>query len=126
ARGEGAKRARNAPTLERAIGVGAGVHGPGPMTVARARLFDVGHSHGTFLTNEFGFELARKHARALRAVAIALGFGLPLLWLLLGAPHWQLGLGAAACGIIGLLAERWLFFAEARHTVRLYHGDPRT
>ena len=27
--------------------------------------------------------------------------------------------------LIGLLAERWLFFAEARHTVRLYHGDRR-
>jgi len=25
-----------------------------------------------------------------------------------------------------LLVERWLFFAEAKHTVRLYHGDPRT
>ena len=26
----------------------------------------------------------------------------------------------------GLFAERWLFFAEARHTVRLYHGEART
>ena len=23
----------------------------------------------------------------------------------------------------GLLGERWLFFAEARHSVRAYHGD---
>jgi len=124
--GEKAAGARTAPTLERAIGVPAGVHGPGPMTVAQARLLDAGHSHGTFLTNEFGFELARQHARFLRGAALALGFGVPLAWLLLGAPYWQVGLGAAACGIIGLLAERWLFFAEARHTVRLYHGDRRT
>jgi len=124
--GEKAAGTRTAPTLERAIGVPAGVHGPGPMTMARARLLDTGHSHGTFLTNEFGFELARQHARFLRGAALALGFGVPLIWLLLGAPYWQAGLAAAACGIIGLLAERWLFFAEARHTVRLYHGDRRT
>lgn len=124
--GEGARSTRNAPTLERAIGVAEGVHGPGPVSVAHARLLDAGHSHGTFLTHEFGFELARQHARFLRAVALALGFGVPLTWLLFGAPRWQLGLFAAACAIIGLLAERWLFFAEARHTVRLYHGDPRT
>ena len=122
-RGAGAKRA---PTLERAIGVDAGVHGPGTMTAARARLLDVGHSHGTFLTDEFGFVLARRHAKVLRGAAIVLGFLLPLAWLLAGAAHWQLGVAAACCGIMGLLAERWLFFAEARHTVRLYHGDPRT
>jgi DMSO reductase anchor subunit len=115
-----------APTLERAIGVPAGVHGPGPISVMHARLLDVGHSHGTFLTKEFGFELARRHARVLRAAALVLGFGLPFVWLVSGAQRWQLGLAAALCGIIGLLAERWLFFAEARHTVRLYHGDPRT
>ena len=115
-----------APTLERAIGVPAGVHGPGPVSVMHARLLDVGHSHGTFLTSEFGFELARRHARVLRGVALTLGFGLPLVWLATGVQRWPLGLLAALCGIIGLLAERWLFFAEARHTVRLYHGDPRT
>ena len=117
---------KKAPTLERAIGVEQGVHGPGAMSVAQARLLDVGHSHGTFLTKEFVFTLARRYAIALRTVTIVLGFGLPLAWLLSDATRWELGLGAAVCGIIGLLAERWLFFAEARHTVRLYHGDPRT
>jgi DMSO reductase anchor subunit len=102
------------------------VHGPGPISAAHARLLDVGHSHGTFLTSEFGFELARRHARGLRGVALALGFGLPLAWLVVGVAHWQPALAAAVCCIMGLLVERWLFFAEAKHTVRLYHGDPRT
>jgi DMSO reductase anchor subunit len=124
--GERGAAVRKAPTLERAIGVDQGVHGAGVMTAARARLLDVGHSHGTFLTDEFGFVLARQHARMLRGAALVLGFALPLGWLVAGASRWQLGVAAAACGIIGLLAERWLFFAEARHTVRLYHGDPRT
>jgi len=117
---------KKATTLEHAIGVDQGVHGPGPMSVAQARLLDVGHSHGTFLTKEFVFTLARRYSIPLRAVAIVLGFGLPFVWLLSGGTHWQSGLAAAVCGIIGLLAERWLFFAEAKHTVRLYHGDPST
>ena len=113
-------------TLERAIGVAEGVRGPGPVSVAHARLLDVGHSHGTFLTREFGFVVAQRHARGLRVVALALGFGLPLVWLASGIAQWRAALAAVACCIIGLLIERWLFFAEARHTVRLYHGDPRT
>jgi DMSO reductase anchor subunit len=115
-----------APTLERAIGVKEGVHGPGAASIAQARLLEVGHSHGTFLTREFGFVVARRHARALRAAALGLGFGLPLAWLVTAVARWQLALVAAACCIIGMLIERWLFFAEAKHTVRLYHGDPRT
>jgi sulfite dehydrogenase (quinone) subunit SoeC len=118
---------KSAPTtLAHAIGVDQGVRGPGALSVAQARLLDVGHSRGTFLTNEFGFVLARQHATTLRALAVALAFGLPFLWLVAGGSRWQPALAAAACGIIGLLVERWLFFAEARHTVRLYHGDPRT
>ncbi|MEO8739961.1 MAG: DmsC/YnfH family molybdoenzyme membrane anchor subunit [Casimicrobiaceae bacterium] len=113
-----------APTLERAIGVREGVRPPG-VSVAQARLFDVGHSHGTFLTNEFGFTLARRHATALRSAALALGFGLPALAIAVDARGAALLFTVAALCMVGLLAERWLFFAEARHTVRLYHGDAR-
>ena len=118
--------AGDALTLERAIGVQEGVRGAAPVGLGRARLLDVGHSHATFLTDEFGFVLARRHARVLRALALALAFGLPLAWLASGLARWPLALAAAACCIIGLLIERGLFFAEAKHTVRLYHGDPRT
>jgi DMSO reductase anchor subunit len=125
--------ARDAPTLERAIGVprypneypNKGVHPPG-MTVARARLFDVGHSHGTFLTDEFGFVLARRNAVLLRVAALAAGFVVPAAWIVSGATNAPAALTAAIVCLAGLLAERWLFFAEAQHTVRLYHGAPRT
>lgn len=125
--------ARDAPTLERAIGlsrypnksVNEGGRPPG-MTVARARLFDVGHSHGTFLTDEFGFVLARRHALALRLAALTAGFGVPAAWIVSGAASASVASLAAIVCLAGLLAERWLFFAEAQHTVRLYHGAPRT
>jgi sulfite dehydrogenase (quinone) subunit SoeC len=86
------------------------------------RLLDVGHTHGTFLTNEFGFQLARDRARMLRWFAIVSGFLLPLVLLFVrDAPPFA----AAVSCIAGLLVERWLFFAEAEHVVRLYHGQQR-
>ncbi len=117
--------ATDAVTLERAIGVREGVRPPG-MTVAQARLFDAGHTHGTFLTKEFGFTLARKHATALRACALALAFGIPAVAFATDMRSAVAAAAVAALCIMGLFAERWLFFAEARHTVRLYHGDART
>jgi sulfite dehydrogenase (quinone) subunit SoeC len=85
------------------------------------RLLDVGHSHGTFLTNEFGFSIAREKARLLRWVAIFCAFIVPLLLCYLTKWFWV----ASLICIIGLLVERWLFFAEAEHVVRLYHGQQR-
>jgi len=117
---------RGGTTLSHAVGVDAGVRAPGAPATVRARLFDAGHSRGTFLTHEFGFVFARRYATILRAIALGLGFGLPLVYLIWGGGLWQASLAVALCCIVGLLVERWLFFAEARHTVRLYHGDART
>jgi sulfite dehydrogenase (quinone) subunit SoeC len=86
-------------------------------TAARIKLLDAGHSHGTFLTDEFAFRLARERAQGLRAAVAAAGFLAPLLLVVFlddAAP-----LAAILC-LAGLLVERWLFFAEARHTVNLY------
>jgi len=33
---------------------------------------------------------------------------------------------AALSAYLGVFVERWLFFAEARHVVNLYHGAQRT
>lgn len=85
------------------------------------RLLDVGHSHGTFLTNEFGFSVAREKARLLRWIAIGCGFVLPLVLCYFTKWFWV----ASFVCIAGLLVERWLFFAEAEHVVRLYHGQQR-
>jgi DMSO reductase anchor subunit len=100
------------PTLQAALGM---------PSVAKLKLFDAGHSHGTYLTDEFAFRLARERAEALRAVVAVAGFLLPLVLLVMledAAP-----LAALVC-LGGLLVERWLFFAEARHTVNLYQKRP--
>ncbi len=95
----------------------------GQPTAARIKLLDAGHTHGTFLTNEFAFQLARRNAQRLGDVSWAAAFLVPAAVLLL-MPDAMLG-AALAC-LAGLLVERWLFFAEARHTVNLYHGAQRT
>ncbi len=121
-------------TLEQAIGVAHGV-GPKPVpgrtttagpSVMAARLLDAGHSRGTFLTDEFGHRMTPSRRRALIGFAATAGAAVPLAWLTLGLHEWRGALLAALACVAGLLAERWLFFADARHTVMLYHGDRRT
>jgi DMSO reductase anchor subunit len=118
---------RSGPTLERAIGV---EHGVGPPRSGRAvagtiaaRLLDAGHTKGTFLTREFLYAMPASRRRLLRAIALIAGFAVPLLWLATGHTDGRAGAAAFVVCIVGLVAERWLFFAEARHTVRLYHGE---
>jgi DMSO reductase anchor subunit len=83
------------------------------------KLLDVGHTHASFLTREFGYELAASHAVILKLMMWLLAFALPLLIIVL-APG--LAWLAAICCIAGVAVERWLFFAQAKHVVRLYHG----
>ncbi len=94
------------------------------------RLFEAPHTEENYLLKEMGFRVARKHAARLRRIARLAGFALPglaslLAVLLSRAP----GAAAAGVGLIsaafGVVAERWLFFAEAKHTVTLYYGAER-
>ena len=110
-------------TLERAIGVEHGVGPPGPASVMAARLLDAGHSRGTFLTREFVARVSSARVASARALAVIAGFVVPGAAIALEP---ELAWLAFATCMIGLTAERWLFFAEARHTVRLYHGEART
>jgi DMSO reductase anchor subunit len=74
-----------------------------------------------------GFRIARKHAVRLRRIARIAGFALPALLTVfaLFRPGRAAALAAALAVIsmaLGLVVERWLFFAEAKHTVTLYYG----
>jgi DMSO reductase anchor subunit len=87
------------------------------------------HTEENYLLKEMGFRIARKHAARLRVIAQVLAFALPLLMLAaafgLSAMPWLaagLSLVAAVSQLGGMLVERWLFFAEAKHTVTLYYG----
>ena len=94
-------------------------------TRAGVKLLDTGHTHGTFLTQEFGFQLARERAGLLRILVFVVGFGVPGLMLIsiFNQPEsvWAAAVALFAI-MLGTAIERWLFFAEARHVVNLYHG----
>lgn len=98
------------------------------LTRAKIKLLDTGHTHGTFLTQEFGFQLARQKAGVLKVVVFVVGFALPglmLVWVFNQQGGQAAAVVAAFAGILGAAVERWLFFAEARHVVNLYHGAQR-
>jgi len=92
--------------------------------IGTVRPLDPPHTETNYLLREMGFRLARKHAAKLRNLTLLIGFGLPILLTLVAT---QLGFGglllplAATVALAGMLLERWLMFAEARHTVTLYY-----
>ncbi|TNE38636.1 MAG: dimethyl sulfoxide reductase anchor subunit [Alphaproteobacteria bacterium] len=93
----------------------------------RVRLLEAPHTEANYLMKEMGFKIARKHAAKLRWITLLAGFALPLLLIVLsmnvtGGFAAFLVILSVASAAIGILAERWLFFAEARHTVGLYYG----
>ncbi len=96
---------------------------------ARVRLLDVGHTAGTFLTDEFSYRVAAGRLLQLRLLAACLAFLVPTLLLafaVLGLFHNGLFAIALVSAFVGIFTERWLFFAQARHVVNLYHGAQRT
>ena len=107
-----------ASTAESATGLGG---------IGKVRLFAAPHTEENYLLTEMGYRVARKHAEKLRVLALAFGFTLPavLVFAALLLPGWGaiVLLALATIGnAAGTLTERWLFFAEARHTVTLYYG----
>ena len=78
-----------------------------------------------YLLKEMGFQIARKHRLRLRLIVRIAGFLVPLLATLvalLGLAPLLAALVAVLSAALGLVIERWLFFAEAKHTVTLYYG----
>ena len=94
----------------------------------RVRLLEAPNTESNFIMKEMGFRTARKHAERLRRITHLSGFLAPLVCVLAaellepGALAGFLALLAVPAAAVGLLAERWLFFAEAKHTVMLYYG----
>jgi DMSO reductase anchor subunit len=91
------------------------------------RLLEPPHTQDNYLLQEMGFRLARKHKTRLRLIARVTGFILPaLLSLTALVTSGMIAAIAAALAVLsaalGLVIERWLFFAEAKHTVMLYYG----
>ncbi len=107
-------------TMESATGLGA---------LGRVRMLEAPHTEENYLLREMGFRIGRKHAARLRQITLAVGFVIPIVLLIAGSVLDGVVAGilfplSAVCALLGLYAERWLFFAQATHTAMLYYGRP--
>ncbi len=107
-----------ASTVETATGLGR---------LGKVHLMDFPHSSRNYLQKEMGYRVARKHAAKLRKISLITLFALSilaalssLLWPALSAIFAVIAVLSSSFGVV---IERWLFFAEARHVVNLYYGD---
>jgi DMSO reductase anchor subunit len=111
--------ARRQSTPETATGLGP---------IGAVRLFERPHATENYLTREMGFRVARRHAAKLARLSLIVGGIVPallLLAVLIAGPGGPAILAAALAVLAfaaGVLTERWLFFAEARHVVMNYYG----
>lgn len=105
------RRVDNPPkpvTAEAATGLGH---------IGKVRHLEGPHTESNYLLKEMGYRIGRKHSIRLRQIfhicwilsLIAIFAGIPMLALINGS--------------IAILCERWLFFAEAKHTVTLFYGE---
>ena len=100
-------------TLQSATGIRA------PQLVQKS----MGMSAGSFNTREFFHGASRAALKQIKLAFIVLTFALPALLLLWAvSAHSTLAFVLAfAVQVPGLLAERWFFFAQARHPQNLYY-----
>jgi sulfite dehydrogenase (quinone) subunit SoeC len=104
---------RHRSTLQSAIGVAA----------PRLLQTSMGMSAGSFNTREFFHHVSLAALGRIRLVSFALGYAMPALlaaWAIAaGSPlPWLLAVPIQAAGLI---ADRWYFFAQARHPQNLYY-----
>lgn len=94
--------------------------------IGAVRSFERPHTESNYLLKEMGFVLARRHVPKLRAIALLGTLALPGALMAL-AVVWPLAapvllVAAVLVFQLGALVERWLFFAQARHTIATYYG----
>ena len=104
-------RLRPKSTLATAIGINH------PRIVQKAQ----GFMGGSFNTREFFHGRPDRVVRAARWVFLLLAFPVPAWLLGWGGGSLQAFVAAFVLQFAGLLAERWYFFAEARHPQNLYY-----
>lgn len=112
-RGGAGRFAAARSSMESATGLGR---------IGRVSVFEQPHTGGNYLMREMIFTVGRKHASRVRMIAMVAGVMLPAM-----ALAWVPGPAAVVLAVgahlVGALAHRWLFFAEAEHVVGLYYGQ---
>ena len=88
----------------------------------KVRAFEPPHTGTNYLMKEMIHTVGRKHAQKLRILALLGMSVLPVLILLVLGHGFVAMKLAVVLHVLGMLAARWLFFAQAEHVVGLYYG----
>jgi len=104
--------ARSGSSIESATGLG---------DLGKVRLLEKPHSGKNYLLQEMVYVVGRKHAAKLRVIALVLVALLPAVLILFTEVNHMVVAVIMLSHIVGLFAQRWLFFAQAEHVVGLYY-----
>ena len=85
------------------------------------RAFDAAHTNRNYLLNEMVYKVARKHAVKIRCISFFAAFVLPMSLILIFPGNFSVSVLIIASHLVGIYFSRWLFFAEAKHSVSFYY-----
>ena len=85
------------------------------------RSFDVAHTSRNYLLNEMVYKVARKHAIKIRYISFFSAFVLPMSLILMFPGNFSVSVLVIGIHFVGIYFSRWLFFAEAKHSVSFYY-----
>ena len=85
------------------------------------RPFDVAHTNRNYLLNEMVYKVARKHSVKIRYISFFMAFVFPMSLILIFPINFSVSVSAITIHLIGIYFSRWLFFAEAKHSVSFYY-----
>ena len=85
------------------------------------RPFDVAHTNRNYLLNEMVYKVARKHSVKIRYISFFMAFVFPMSLILIFPDNFSVSVSAITIHLIGIYFSRWLFFAEAKHSVSFYY-----
>mgnify|MGYP001198938398 CR=1 FL=1 len=95
----------------------------------QVKVLDPPNTGANYVQEEMGYQIGRKHANKLRHICTITLFIIPITLGLIAIATPSLGLlfsfTAVFSAAIGIVIERWLFFAQAKHVVSLYYGAVR-
>ena len=86
------------------------------------RSFDVAHTSRNYLLNEMVYKVARKHAIKIRYISFFSAFVLPMSLILMFPGNFSVSVLVIGIHFVGIYFSRWLFFAEAKHSVSFYYN----
>ena len=85
------------------------------------RPFDLAHTNRNYLLNEMVYKVARKHSVKIRYISFFMAFVFPMSLILIFPDNFSVSISAITIHLIGIYFSRWLFFAEAKHSVSFYY-----